>query len=46
MTVEDAGSLEAALAATEARTVDVYPIFLEFFGLPKIDGGLPRVFQG
>jgi hypothetical protein len=30
----------------QARTVDVYPIFLKFFGLPNLDGDLPNVFQG
>lgn len=27
-----------------ARTVDIYPMFLEFFGLPDLDGGVPHVF--
>jgi hypothetical protein len=29
-----------------ARTADVYPIFLEFFGIPDLDGRLPNVFNG
>ncbi|HSG29288.1 MAG TPA: hypothetical protein VLA34_12465, partial [Candidatus Krumholzibacterium sp.] len=30
----------------QARTVDLYPAFLRFFGLPNIDGEVPDVFQG
>ncbi|MFC1477503.1 alkaline phosphatase family protein [candidate division KSB1 bacterium] len=29
----------------QARTVDLYPIYLEFFGVPNLDGEVPNVFK-
>jgi arylsulfatase A-like enzyme len=29
----------------QARTVDIFSIFLEFFGIPNLDGGVPDVFK-
>jgi hypothetical protein len=29
-----------------ARTVDLYPMYLEYFGVPALDGEVPNVFTG
>jgi arylsulfatase A-like enzyme len=32
-------------AIPRARTVDIYPMYLEFFGIPELDGQVPNVFR-
>ena len=37
--------IRAGEAIARARTVDLYPMYLEFFGIPNLDGGVPNVFR-